>query len=187
MKLYSWIEFVVALCGLIVLAPVILFLILAIRLDSPGPGLFRQKRIGRHCKPFTCYKLRTMASGTPNVPTHDAQSSYITRLGRFLRGTKLDELPQLWNVVNREMSFVGPRPCLETQTELIEERHKRGVFEILPGITGLAQIQGIDMADPVKLAEVDAEYVRRRTPRLDVEIIFRTVFGGAGRGDRVRS
>lgn len=178
-------ECLVALAGLAVAAPFIAVLALAVRLDSPGPGIFRQVRVGRHKQPFTCYKLRTMASGTPNVPTHDASAAYVTRLGNFLRKTKLDELPQLWNVVRRDMSFVGPRPCLQTQVDLIRERDERGVFDILPGITGLAQIRGIDMSNPVRLAEADAEYVRRRSLRLDLEILLRTIVRGEGRGDRV--
>lgn len=126
-----------------------------------------------------------MAIETPHVPTHDARSSDITRVGSLLRSAKLDELPQLLNVLRGEMSFVGPRPSLESQTTLIAEREMRGVLNIRPGITGLAQIRGIDMSDPILLAEVDAEYMANRSFVLDVEILFRTVFGGAGRGDRI--
>lgn len=181
------IELVVAFFGLIVAAPVILILVVAVRRDSEGPGIFRQKRVGRYGRSFECYKLRTMASGTPDVPTHDAQTSYVTGLGRFLRKVKLDELPQLWNVLKGDMSFVGPRPCLESQSELIEERKKRGVLDIRPGITGLAQIQDIDMSNPKRLAAVDAEYVMKRSMSIDFKILLRTVFGGAGRGDRILS
>jgi O-antigen biosynthesis protein WbqP len=179
------VEFLLSLLGLLVTAPLILLLVLAIRYDSPGPGIFRQKRVGREGKSFVCYKLRTMASGTPDLPTHDASTSYVTSTGKFLRKVKLDELPQLWNVLKGEMSFVGPRPCLESQTELIQERQKRGVLSIRPGITGLAQIQNIDMSNPVRLANVDAEYLQKRSFALDLRILLLTVLGGAGRGDRV--
>lgn len=178
-------EFIVALAGLLVAAPIILLLVAAVRYDSDGPGIFRQKRVGRHGRPFECYKLRTMASGTPDVPTHNAQTSYLTGIGAFLRKVKLDELPQLWNVLKGDMSFVGPRPCLESQKALIAERQSRGVFVIRPGITGLAQIQDIDMSDPKRLALVDAEYLKRRSLAFDLRILVLTVFGGAGRGDRI--
>lgn len=178
-------DLVAAGFGMLVAAPIVALLIVAIRFDSPGPGIFSQVRIGRHGRPFTCYKLRTMANGAPNVPTHHATSASVTRIGRVLRTTKLDELPQLWNVLAGDMSLVGPRPCLPSQTELIEERRKRGVLDLRPGITGLAQVRGIDMSDPVRLAEVDAEYANRRSLALNARILMRTVI--AGRGDRVRA
>ena len=177
-------EIILASLGLIVLVPLILVLVVAVRYDSPGPGIFRQTRIGRYGHCFECYKLRTMAIETPHVPTHDARPGDLTRIGSFLRNAKLDELPQLFNVLVGEMSFV-PRPSLESQTALIAEREMRGVLNIRPGITGMAQIRGIDMSDPILLAEVDADYMANRSFALDVEILFRTVFGGAGRGDRI--
>lgn len=175
-----------ATIGLILLWPVILILVVAIRRGSEGPGIFSQQRIGRDGKPFACHKLRTMRNGAPNVPTHHAAAAQITPIGNFLRRTKLDELPQLWNVFKGEMSVVGPRPCLPSQGELIAERQKRGVLTLRPGITGLSQINHIDMSDPVRLAEKDAEYLTTRTFAGDLSIIFRTVFAGAGSGDRVR-
>lgn len=175
-----------AICGLLIASPLMLVLVILIRRGSPGPGIFSQERIGRGGQVFVCHKLRTMQHGSPNVPTHLASAAQLTPIGSFLRRTKLDELPQLWNVMKGEMSFVGPRPCLTTQALLIDERQKRGVLAIRPGITGLAQINGIDMSDPVKLAEKDAEYMRIRTFMLDLSILFRTVFGGAGSGDLVR-
>jgi len=180
-------ELLAALIGLVIAAPIILLLATLIRLKSPGPGLFRQIRVGRGGAHFICYKLRTMADEAPNVPTHLAPGMHVTPIGRVLRATKLDELPQLFNVVVGEMSFVGPRPCLPSQTELIHEREARGVLLIRPGITGLAQIQGIDMSDPVRLAKVDAEYAAQRSLALDLQIILKTVLGGAGRGDRIQS
>jgi len=126
-----------------------------------------------------------MRPDTASVATHLADASAITPLGHFLRRTKLDELPQLWNVLKGEMSLVGPRPCLYNQTELIAERAVRGVFEVRPGITGLAQIQGIDMSIPKRLAETDAEMLREMNLSAYFKYIFLTLCG-AGRGDRVR-
>jgi O-antigen biosynthesis protein WbqP len=160
--------------GLALLAPVLAALILVIRLQSPGPGLFTQIRVGRGGRPFRCHKLRTMRTGVPQVPTHLTQADWSTPVGRFLRRTKLDELPQLWNVLWGEMSLVGPRPCLPSQHVLIEERGTRGVLALRPGITGLAQVRGIDMSDPVRLAETDAEYRRRASFRLDLRILAST-------------
>lgn len=175
-----------AVGGLLVAALPIAILVLLIRRESEGPGIFSQQRVGRDGRLFYCHKLRTMRTGTPNVPTHDVQAAQITPIGAFLRRTKLDELPQLWNVLTGEMSFVGPRPCLPSQTTLIEERTKRGVQSLRPGITGLAQINDIDMSDPLRLAEKDAEYLRARSFGLDLSILFRTVFQRAGSGDRVK-
>lgn len=176
-----------AAAGLIVLGIPILALVLAVRWTSPGPGIFRQVRVGRDEVPFVCCKLRTMAAGTPNVPTHEAAAAQVTPFGRFLRRTKLDELPQVWNVLKGEMSFVGPRPCLPSQAALVAERRARGVMALRPGITGVAQVAGIDMADPVRLAEKDAEYLRGWSLAGDLRIIARTVLGGAGQGDRIRT
>lgn len=179
-------DIVGAACGLLVIWPFILLLVIMIRRQSYGPGIFSQERIGRGGQIFICHKLRTMQFGAPNVPTHLAPAAELTPIGKFLRKTKLDELPQLWNVLKGEMSFVGPRPCLPSQAALIEERQKRDVFTIRPGITGLAQINRVDMSSPIKLAEIDAEYVRTRSFVLDLEILFKTVFGRAGSGDLVR-
>jgi O-antigen biosynthesis protein WbqP len=168
------------------LAPILAVLCLAVRWNSPGPALFRQERVGRDRRPFTCLKLRTMKTGTRQAGTHEIGADAVTGLGKILRKLKLDELPQLINVLRGEMSFVGPRPCLPSQTELVHEREIRGVLTILPGITGLGQVRGIDMSDPVRLAECDAEYLRRRSWTLDAAIVWRTLAGG-GFGDRVRS
>lgn len=127
-----------------------------------------------------------MIVGVANVPTHQAAAAHVTALGKLLRQSKLDELPQLWNVLQGEMSLVGPRPCLPTQVELIDQRRRRGVLNIRPGITGLAQVRGIDMSDPVLLAEIDAEYLRIRSFAVDLKILFRTFFVRSGRGDRIK-
>jgi O-antigen biosynthesis protein WbqP len=158
--------------------PIVLAAAIWIRLTSPGPAIFAQKRIGKDEKPFGCLKLRTMYLDTRPLPTHEVGEDAVTKAGRILRDLKLDELPQLWNVLKGEMSLVGPRPCLPSQKELIARRRALGVYSLRPGITGLAQVQGIDMSDPKKLAEKDAEYLRDRTLRLDVEIIAFTVLGG---------
>jgi len=169
-------DLVTAMLALCVAAPVIGLLVLAVRRDSPGPGIFSQKRVGRHGKTFVCYKLRTMRAGAPSVPTHLASAQEVTPLGARLRRWKLDELPQLWNVVKGEMSIVGPRPCLPEQTELVEARQALGVLALRPGMTGLGQVEGIDMSDPGRLARCDSEYMNRHSMALDMRIILRTVF-----------
>ncbi|WP_416362076.1 sugar transferase [Immundisolibacter sp.] len=150
-----------------------------------GAPLFRQQRVGRHQRPFVLVKFRTMRPGTASVATHLADAAAITPFGRFLRRSKLDELPQLWNVLKGDMSLVGPRPCLPNQQELIEERAARGVFAARPGITGLALISGIDMSTPRLLAETDARMLQDLGLRAYFSYIFKTL-AGAGRGDRIR-
>ncbi|MCO5064546.1 MAG: sugar transferase [Rhizobiaceae bacterium] len=173
-----------AAIGLLLASPVLLACALLIRLDSPGPALLRQVRIGENGKPFTCVKLRTMHADTGDRPTHEVGRSAVTRVGHFLRRTKLDELPQLWNVLAGDMNIVGPRPCLPTQLELIEARRKAGVLAMRPGITGVSQIAGVDMSDPERLAKLDATY--RRSLSADLRIIAATILG-AGQGDRTTS
>lgn len=158
----------------------------AIRCDSEGSGLFVQPRIGRHGRVFKCWKFRTMQIGTVQAGTHEVSAAAVTRIGRFLRRTKLDELPQIWNILRGEIALIGPRPCLPVQTQLIEERNRRGVLNVLPGISGLAQVEGIDMSDPARLASRDAEYIALRCILLDLRLVLRTAFG-AGQGDRLRS
>lgn len=179
-------DIVFSICGLVVGVPVMLVCALLIRLDSPGHPLFAQIRVGRNGKLFVCYKLRTMRAGTPNVATHEASRASVTRIGQVLRKTKIDELPQLWNVLVGEMSLVGPRPCLPSQIELIEARRARGVLALRPGITGIAQVAGVDMSDPERLAVLDARYVGDHSLATYFTLLFRTVFG-AGQGDRVAS
>lgn len=179
-------DYTLAAAGLILAAPLIGLLILIVRRDSAGPGIFAQPRVGKDGVLFRCYKLRTMHAGSPVVPTHLADAARITRFGRFLRRSKLDELPQLWNIVRGEMSLVGPRPCLPSQSELIEERRRRGVLALRPGLTGPAQVEGIDMSDPARLAEKDAEYLGNRSLATDLRLIWLTVFRRAGTGDRTK-
>lgn len=155
-----------------------------IKIQSPGPGLFAQRRVGKNTKEFTCYKFRTMKLGTPQTGTHEASASAINRLGRFLRSSKLDELPQAWNILRNEMTLIGPRPCLPVQAEVIEARKPCGVYDVKPGISGLAQINGIDMSDPQKLSRWDERYVALQSLSLDLKIALSTVKGG-GQGDKV--
>ena len=180
------IDFGVSAIGLVFFAPVLAVLVPIIRWQSPGPALFEQPRIGRLGKLFTCYKLRTMREDAPQVASHELPHSVITPLGAKLRHWKLDEVPQLYNVLRGDMSLVGPRPSLPTQTHLIEEQRKRGVLDVLPGITGLAQTQGIDMSDPDRLTEIDADYVAKRTLRLDIGLLASTISGKGLRCDAVR-
>ena len=176
-------DVLLAFSGLIIGAPLFVLLVVLGWFDSGSP-LFRQERVGRNQKPFTLLKFRTMQPDTASVATHLANVSAVTKYGHFLRRTKLDELPQLWNVFKGEMSLVGPRPCLFSQQELIAERASRGVFSTRPGITGLAQINGIDMSTPRLLAEVDARMLQDMDLRTYFQYIIKTATG-AGRGDRI--
>lgn len=177
-------DLIFSLLGLVVGFPVLLALTI-IGLFDTGSPIFRQVRVGRYQQPFTLVKFRTMSVDTASVATHLASRTSITRFGHFLRKTKLDELPQLWNVMKGEMSLVGPRPGLFNQLELTEERVKRGVFEVRPGITGLAQVSDIDMSTPALLAETDQRMIRSLTLFAYFKYIFMTVAGN-GAGDRVR-
>ncbi|GBO83158.1 sugar transferase [Marinobacter salsuginis] len=176
-------DFMFALLGLILGFPVLLVLVL-IGLFDTGSPVFCQERVGRYKRPFTLIKFRTMKKDTASVASHLANASAITPFGRFLRRTKLDELPQLWNVLKGEMSLVGPRPCLFNQEELITEREILGVLRARPGITGLAQINDIDMSTPRLLAETDHKMLENLSLVAYFKYIFLTV-AGKGAGDRV--
>ena len=171
--------------GLLLLFPLILLVIALGWFDTRSP-LFRQERVRRGQRSFILVKFRTMRPDTASVASHLADVASITPLGRFLRRTKLDELPQLWNVLKGEMSLVGLRPYLFNQQELITEREKRGVYKARPGITGLAQIQGIDMSTPELLAETDAHMLKTLSIRNYFRYIVLTILG-KGSGDRVRT
>ena len=158
----------------------------AVRLQSPGPGIFAQTRVGKRGQHFTCYKFRTMYVGTLQAGTHQVSTTAVTPLGNFMRRTKIDELPQVWNILQNELSLVGPRPCLPVQVELVAAREARNVFAVSPGITGLAQVNDVDMSEPVRLAEWDARYVATRSLLLDLAILVRTALG-RGQGDRISS
>lgn len=171
-------DFVVALASCFVLAPIMILLAVIIKIDSPGPIFFTQKRIGIHKSTFYMYKFRTMCVDTPkDCPTHllEDASQYITRVGKFLRKTSLDELPQLWNILKGDMSFVGPRPALWNQDDLIELRDQNGANDVRPGLTGWAQINGRDTLLLEKKSEYDGEYVKRLSFLFDLRCIFGTV------------
>jgi lipopolysaccharide/colanic/teichoic acid biosynthesis glycosyltransferase len=173
-----------ALLGLVCCFPVLLIIYL-IGLFDTGSPIFRQERVGRNKTSFVLVKFRTMSVDTVSVASHLASSSSITKLGGFLRRTKLDELPQLWNVLKGEMSLVGPRPGLFNQSELTEAREAKGVFSVRPGITGLAQVSDIDMSTPDLLAETDARMIKTMSLHCYFKYILQTVIG-KGVGDRVR-
>lgn len=176
-------DFTIALLGLVCSAP-ILFALTFIGFFDTGSPIFRQERVGRDKKPFTLIKFRTMKVGTASVASHLASASSITLFGHFLRRTKLDELPQLWNVLKGEMSLVGPRPGLFIQEELTESRERLGVFSVRPGITGRSQVNKIDMSKPLLLAESDAKMIAEMSVSNYFKYIFQTL-AGKGSGDSV--
>lgn len=171
-------DFILALLGLIILSPVFLILIIAIRVDSKGPVLFKQKRVGIHKTHFEILKFRTMRIDTPkDAPTHllENPEQHITRVGRFLRKTSLDELPQLMNILTGKMALIGPRPALWNQYDLIAERDKYGANDILPGLTGWAQINGRDTISIEDKSYYDGEYVRKFGFRIDINVFINTI------------
>ena len=176
------IDRLLALLGLILLSPLYLVLIIAIKADSKGPVLFKQKRVGIHKTHFYILKFRTMRIDTPkDMPTHLLKNpeQYITKVGKFLRKTSLDELPQILNILKGDMAIVGPRPALWNQYDLIEERDKYGANDVLPGLTGWAQINGRDELEiPVK-ARLDGEYVKKMSLGMDIRCIIGTVISVA--------
>ena len=162
---------ILSLCGMIVLSPLLLILCLAIKIDSPGPIFFRQKRVGIHKQHFNILKFRTMRIDTPHdMPTHMLKDpdQYITRVGHFLRKTSLDELPQLWNIFVGDMAVIGPRPALWNQYDLLAERDKYGANDVRPGLTGWAQIHGRDELEIVDKARLDGYYVEHLSFGMDV-------------------
>lgn len=170
-------DFVMSLIGIIVLSPIILIVALAVKLTSPGPMLFKQRRIGKNNDEFQIYKFRTMRIDTPNVPTHllENPEQWITPVGKFLRKTSLDELPQLFNILKGEMSIVGPRPALYNQIDLKEMRTEAGVHKLVPGLTGWAQINGRDEIPLSLKVKLDKEYLEKKNFFFDIKIIFMTV------------
>lgn len=177
-------DFMFSFLGVLFLFPVGMILYI-IGLFDTGSPIFIQERVGKNKEPFNLIKFRTMNVSAKSVATHLVNSSEITKFGAFLRRTKLDELPQLLNVLKGEMSLVGPRPNLFNQSDVIKERDKLGVYSYLPGITGLAQINEIDMSTPEKLAEADIEMLKNLTVKNYFYYIFATVTG-KGQGDRVK-
>ncbi len=177
-------DFIFSFIGLVLFSPVFILLLIIGYFDTGSP-IFRQERVGKCKRAFRLMKFRTMHLNAPTVATHLASASSITPFGSFLRKSKLDELPQLWNVFLGHMSLVGPRPNLFNQEELIHERESRGVYNVRPGITGLAQIQKIDMSTPILLAETDAKLIQEMNTLRYFRYIFLTIFG-KGFGDRIK-
>ena len=172
-------DFIYALIGLIVLMPLFVLVGVIIKIDSKGPIFFTQRRIGKDKKEFKMLKFRTMRIDTPdNVPTHlmKEPGKYITRIGKFLRKTSLDELPQFINILKGDMSFVGPRPALYNQDDLVEAREKYGVHQVLPGVTGWAQVNGRDTLPIPDKAKLDGEYIKHFGLRTDAKLLLKTVF-----------
>lgn len=173
------IDFCLSLLGIIVLFPLFALIVVLIKVDSPGPILFKQKRVGIHKKHFNILKFRTMRIDTPkDMPTHMLENpeKCITKVGKFLRKTSLDELPQIFNILIGEMTIVGPRPALWNQDDLIAERDKYGANDIMPGLTGWAQINGRDELPIDIKAKLDGEYVGKMSFPFDIVIFFKTVF-----------
>ena len=170
-------DFLMSLIAIIILSPVILIVALAVKFTSPGPILFKQRRIGKDNVEFEIYKFRTMRIDTPNVPTHllENPDQWITPVGKFLRKTSLDELPQLFNILKGEMSIVGPRPALYNQIDLRDMRTAVGVHKLIPGLTGWAQINGRDEIPLSLKVRLDKEYLDRKSFLFDIKIIFMTV------------
>ena len=177
-------DFVMSFLGLIAISPILIIVTIVGYFDTKSP-IFIQERVGKNKQPFKLIKFRTMSVGTKSVASHLASTASITKLGSFLRKTKIDELPQLINVLKGEMSFVGPRPNLFNQVELTEERERLDVYDVLPGITGLAQVNTIDMSTPKLLAETDQKMIQTLTIQSYFQYIIMTVTG-SGSGDRVQ-
>ncbi|KAB7671701.1 sugar transferase [Bacillus sp. B1-b2] len=178
MKVKRLIDIILSLIGLIVLSPIYLILIIAIKIDSRGPVLFKQKRVGINKTHFNILKFRTMRIDTPkDTPTHllSNPEQYITKMGKFLRKTSLDELPQIWNIFVGQMSIIGPRPALWNQYDLIAERDKYGANDVPPGLTGWAQINGRDELPIEVKANLDGEYVEKISFGMDIKCFFGTI------------
>lgn len=177
-KVKRILDFFLSLAGMIVLSPVLIIISLIIKIDSKGPVFFKQKRVGKNKVYFEIYKFRTMYTDTPkDMPTHllNNPDIFITKVGRFLRKTSLDELPQLFNIFKGEMAIVGPRPALYNQYDLISERDKYGANDIRPGLTGWAQINGRDELEIDEKARLDGEYAQNITIRMDLKCFFGTI------------
>lgn len=177
-------DFILSLLGLVIASPVFIMICILGYFDNGSP-IFLQIRMGRYKKPFTLIKFRTMSIDTPTIPSHLTSSSAITPLGKILRRTKLDELPQLLNVLKGEMSLVGPRPNLISQEDLIYARDRFGIYSVRPGITGLAQIRNIDMSMPIILAQMDFEMIKSLNLLHYFKYIIKTIMG-SGAGDAVK-
>ncbi|WP_431803267.1 sugar transferase [Halobacillus andaensis] len=178
LKVKRCIDIVLSLTSLIILGPIFIILIIGIKLDSKGPILFKQKRVGLHGTHFNMFKFRTMKINTPkDTPTHllENPAQYITKMGKFLRKTSLDELPQIWHIFTGDMSIIGPRPALWNQFDLIKQREKYGANDIPPGLTGWAQINGRDELPIEVKARLDGEYAEKISFRMDIKCFLGTI------------
>ena len=175
--MYNLLQRLVALIALVILSPVFLIIALLIKLESKGPVFFKQERIGKDNMNFMIYKFRSMRTDTPDVPTHllDDPEIFITKVGKFLRKTSLDELPQFINIIKGEMLFVGPRPALYNQYDLRDLRTEKGVQTLLPGVTGWAQVNGRDELEIPDTVEFDRQYLQYRSVLFDMKIFVMTV------------
>ena len=175
--MYNLFQRLIALVMLIILSPLFLIVSILIKLESKGPVFFKQERIGKDNINFMIYKFRSMRTDTPDVATHllDNPEVFITKVGKFLRKTSLDELPQLINIIKGEMLFVGPRPALYNQYDLRDLRTEKGVHVLYPGVTGWAQVNGRDELEIPDKVEFDRQYVERRSIFMDIKIVFMTV------------
>lgn len=181
------VDVILSLAGMVLASWLYLIIIIAILIDDPGPVFFKQKRVGKNKKIFKLYKFRSMKMTTPHdTPTHMLENpeQYITRVGKFLRKSSLDEIPQLWNILKGDMSVIGPRPALWNQDDLIEERDKYGANDIRPGLSGWAQICGRDELEIEDKARLDGEYIEKMSFLFDCRCFFGTAIG-ALRGDGV--
>lgn len=171
------IDVVGALCGIIVFSPIFIITSILIKLESKGSIIFKQIRVGKDSKPFYIYKFRSMKTDAPNMATNDLKNPevYITRVGKFIRKTSIDELPQLFNILKGDMSIVGPRPVIEKERDLLQLRREYYIDKIKPGVTGWAQINGRDNLDTEEKVKYDKEYLCNRSIKFDVYIIFKTV------------
>lgn len=183
--MFRFLDIILSFLGLVISIPLFL-IIFIIGLIDTGYPIFIQTRLGKNKIPFKLIKFRTMKLGTEQVATHLTSFENITNFGKFLRKTKLDELPQLINVFKGDMSFVGPRPNLENQRELIKYRENLGIYDVSPGITGLAQIKKIDMSDPELLAQTDYAMIKNLTLLNYIKYILKTMMG-SGMGDRIKT
>lgn len=171
------IDVVGALCGIIVFSPIFIITSILIKLESNGSVIFKQIRVGKDSKPFYIYKFRSMKTDAPNMATNDLKNPevYITRVGKFIRKTSIDELPQLFNILKGDMSIVGPRPVIEKERDLLQLRRESYIDKIKPGVTGWAQINGRDNLDVEEKVKYDKEYLWNRSIKFDIYIIFKTV------------
>jgi len=175
--MYRLINFLGAIILLIMLSPIMLLVVIAIRLDSRGPAIFKQKRVGQYDQFFTLYKFRTMQIGTPNLPSElvSKDDQRFTRLGKFLRRLSIDEFPQLFNIIQGNMNFIGPRPALYNQDKLIRMRQAAGVNQLKPGITGWAQVNGRENISLEQKVQLDKYYLENRSGWLDLKILWLTI------------